>query len=161
MLWQRVCGYGHVWIKISSTTQLLSGSALSEPPPPRAPGRRGFIPLAMTSAANLSLPPSEGPVNITVTGHTETENRGTHTHTCTRMHTHTNLFAAWILFGRDVFSFLFFLTANSHITLLRKENTWDTRQKQMLTQHIDSSRNSSWFPLFSCWIFATCFQISC
>lgn len=144
MLWHSLCSYGHAWIKIISTSQLKSSSALS--PPPRASTRDQVV--FHTFGDDFSWKPFITPFRLPCWHHSHMsqknweENRDTHTHTHMHVHTHTNLFAAKILFGRDVFNFLFFLTAIGHITLERKEQHLRyTQQKHMLTQHIDSWMN--------------------
>lgn len=90
MLLQRLCGYGHVWIKINSTTQLLSSSALSQPPTPRRPGHEGLHTFGDDFSCKPFITPFRRPCQQH--SHKETERRPeahtlmhahAHTHTCT------------------------------------------------------------------------------
>lgn len=120
MLWQRLFGYGPVWIKITSTTQILSSSAPSQRPTARRPDQEGLHTFGDDLSCKPFITPFRRPCQChSHMSHVTKQLRGEHRHTCSHMRTHTNLFAARILFGRDVFTLLFFLTANGHITLLR------------------------------------------
>lgn len=91
MLWHRLCGYGHVWIKILSTIQLMISRVLSPPPTAKTPGQV----VLHTFGDDFSCKPFITPLRMPCWHHSHMsqrnweENRDTRTHTCARTCTRT------------------------------------------------------------------------